>query len=194
MPHEWQKCKKKNFKPSKNYLYEYAYTIIDKLLFVRYARFGKNKRTILMFKFNFTNGKADKVAIVLFISFVMWYYDFFNKPDLENFNLKEQLPAPQNEIVVRNRDIADAIKHQQKISADFNRMYNELKGWKKITWPSQPVDSASWFRKIHPSPPYLYAPSMRQYQKFIKNYEKDLCKEAEQLAKTKYAHYHGKQK
>lgn len=155
---------------------------------------AKNKRTILVFKFNFTNGKADKVAIVLFIAFVMWYYDFFNKPDLENFNLKEQLPAPQNEIVVRNRDIADAIKHQQKISADFNRMYNELKGWKKITWPSQPVDSASWFRKIHPSPPYLYAPSMRHYQKFIKNYEKDLCKEAEQLAKTKYANYKGNQK
>ena len=147
-----------------------------------------------MFGFDWTNEKANKAAIVLAIAFIIWYYDFPNKPDLENFNLKEQLPAPQNEIVVRNHDIADAIKHQQKISADFNRMYNELKGWKKITWPSQPVDSASWFRKIHPSPPYLYAPSMRHYQKFIKNYEKDLRKEAEQLAKTKYAHYHSKQK
>ena len=153
-----------------------------------------NKRQVLMFEFNWTNEKANKAAIVLAIAFIIWYYDFPNKPELEKFNLKEQLPAPQNEIVIRDRDIADGIKHQQKVSADFNRMYNELKGWKKITWPSQPVDSASWFRKIHPSPPYLYAPSMRHYQKFIKNYEKDLRKEAEQLAKTKYAHYHSKQK
>ena len=44
MPYEWQKCKQKNFKPSKNYLYEYSYTTIDKLLFVRYVRFGKKQK------------------------------------------------------------------------------------------------------------------------------------------------------
>ena len=105
--------------------------LIQEGFLVRTPR-GREVTPIAYKHLNFTNAKADKVAIVLFIAFVMWYYDFFNKPDLENFNLKEQLPAPQNEIVVRNRDIADAIKHQQKISADFNRMYNELKGWKKI--------------------------------------------------------------
>ena len=44
MPYDRQKSKKKNFKPSKNYLYEYSYTTIDKLLFVRYAGFGKKQK------------------------------------------------------------------------------------------------------------------------------------------------------
>ena len=54
-----------------------------------------------MFKINWTNSKADKAAIILCIAFIIWYYDFVNKPDLEKFNLKEQLPAPQNEAVIK---------------------------------------------------------------------------------------------
>ena len=147
-----------------------------------------------MFKINFTNKNANKVAIVACVLFVLCYYDICIQPDLEKFNLKEQLPKPQNEIVINDRDIADAIKHQQKVSADFNRMYNQLNGWKKITWPSQPVDSASWFRKIHPSPPYIHAPTMRQYRIYIYNYEKDLYKDAKEKLATKYANYKGKSK
>lgn len=147
-----------------------------------------------MFKFNMTNKKANNAAIAVFILFILCYYDICIQPDLEKFNVKEQIPAPQNNVIIHDCDIADAIKHQQKVSADFNRMYNELKGWKKITWPSQPVDSVSWFRKIHPSPPYKHAPTMRQYRQYIYNYEMDLYDKAKKISETKYANCKGKSK
>ena len=148
-----------------------------------------------MFKFNFTNKEANRTAIVTCILFILiCYYDICMQPDLEKFNLKEQLPKTQNEAVVNDRDIADAIKHQRKISADFNRMYDELNGWKKITWPSQPVDTACWFGKMYPCPPFKHVPTMRQYRQYIYNYEKDLYKYAKEKATTKYTNYKGKQK
>lgn len=147
-----------------------------------------------MFKFDWTNKKADKAVIVACIIFVICYYDVINKPYLEKFNLKEQLPKPQNEAVVNDSDIADAIKHQRKVSADFNRMYDELNGWKKITWPSQPVDTACWFGKMYPCPPFKHVPTMRQYRQYIYNYEKDLYKDAKEKATTKYTNYKGKLK
>ena len=75
-----------------------------------------------MFKFNFTSKEANRTAIVTCTLFILiCYYNICMQPDLEKFNLKEQLPKPQNEAVVNDRDIADAIKHQRKISADFKR-------------------------------------------------------------------------
>lgn len=143
---------------------------------------------------DWTNKKANKGAIVACILFILCYYDICIQPDLEKFNLEEQLSKPQNNAVVKDHEISDAIKHQQKVSMDFNRMYNELSGWKKITWPSQPVDSISWFRKIHPSPPYRRAPTMRQYRQYIYNYEKDLYDKVKKISETKYANNKGKQK
>jgi hypothetical protein len=116
------------------------------------------------------------------------------QPDLEKFNLKEQLPKLQNEAVVNDRDIADAINHQRKVSADFNRMYDELNVWEKITWPSQPVDTACWFGKMYPCPPFKHVPTMRQYRQYIYNYEKDLYKYAKEKATTKYTNYKCKER
>ena len=147
-----------------------------------------------MFKFDWTNKKADTAAIVACIIFVICYYDVINKPDLEKFDLKEQLPKPQNEAVVNDRDIADAIKHQQKVSADFNRMYDELKGWEKITWPSQPVDTACWFGKMYPCPPFKHVPTMRQYRQYIYNYEKDLYNESVKKCNKKYENHKNKER
>lgn len=118
----------------------------------------------------------------------------YDKPELEKYNLKEMLPAPQNEVVINDRDIAKGIRHQKAISADFNRMYDELKGWKKITWPNQPLDTASWYRKAHPCPPYNYIPTMGEYRNYIDKYETELYFDAKKIAKTKYANYKGKQK
>ena len=87
-------------------------------------------------------------CIIILTSIML--YGYYNKPELEEYNLKEKLPKPQNEVVIHDSDIAKGIRHQKEVSVDFNRMYDELKGWKKITWPSQPLDTASWYRKIHP--------------------------------------------
>lgn len=147
-----------------------------------------------MFKFDFTTKTANKVAIVACAIFVICYYDVCMQPDLEKFNLTEQLPPRQNKVIVQDHDIAEGIKHQQKISADFNRMYYGLKGWKKITWPSQPVDSACWFGKMYPCPPFKRVPTMRQYRQYIYNYEKDLYKDAKEKATAKYTNYKGKER
>jgi hypothetical protein len=136
-------------------------------------------------------GSGVTLPIVLFI---ICYYNIGSRPDLENFNLKEQLPKPQNEVAVNDRDIVKRIQHQQKVAADFNRMYSELKGWKKITWPNQPLDTASWYRKAHPCPPYNYIPTMGEYRKYIDKYETELYSNAKKRALTKYANYKGKQK
>ena len=134
-------------------------------------------------------GPAIIIATTIFISDC-------NKPyaELENYNLKEKLPAPQNEVVINDRDIAKGIRHQKAISADFNRMYDELNVWKKITWPNQPLDTASWYRKAHPCPPYNSIPTMGEYRKYIDKYETELYFNAKKRAETKYANYKGKQK
>ena len=129
-----------------------------------------------------------------FVIIMLMLSGYYHKPELENFDLKEKLPAPQNEVVVNDRDIAKGIRHQKEVSADFNRMYDELKGWKKITWPSQPLDTASWYRKIHPCPPYNYIPTMGEYRKYIDKYETELYKNAKKRAETKYENYKDKQK
>lgn len=130
-------------------------------------------------------------VIILATIILCGHYD---KPELEEYNLKEKLPKPQNEVVVNDRDIAKGIRHQKEVSVDFNRMYDELKGWKKITWPSQPLDTASWYRKIHPCPPYNYIPTMGEYRKYIDKYETELYFNAKKRAETKYANYKGKSK
>lgn len=127
--------------------------------------------------------------IVLATVILCCYYD---KPELEDYNLKEKLPKPQNEVVINDRDIAKGIRHQKAISADFNRMYDELKGLKKITWPNQPLDTASWYRKAHPCPPYNYIPTMGEYRNYIDKYETELYQDAKKRAKTKYANYKGR--
>ena len=147
-----------------------------------------------MFKFDFTTKFANKVAIVACAIFVICYYDVCMQPDLEKFNLTEQLPPHQNKVIVQDHDIADGIKHQQKISADFNRMYSELKGWKKITWPSQPVDTACWFGKMYPCPPFKHVPTMRQYRQYIYNYEKDLYNESVKKCNKKYKNHKCKER
>ena len=121
-------------------------------------------------------------------------YGYYNKPELEEYNLKEKLPQPQNEVVIHDSDIAKGIRHQKAISADFNRMYDELKGWKKITWPNQPLDTASWYRKAHPCPPFNYIPTMGEYRKYIDKYETELYLNAKKRALTKYTNYKGKLK
>lgn len=131
-------------------------------------------------------------CIIILTSIML--YGYYNKPELEEYNLKEKLPKPQNEVVIHDSDIAKGIRHQKEVSVDFNRMYDELKGWKKITWPSQPLDTASWYRKIHPCPPYNYIPTMGEYRKYIDKYETELYFNAKKRAETKYANYKGKSK
>ena len=173
-----------------------CYIIIkqDKEIFMKRSKFDKILNDINHF---FGWGPYD-ISIplwtcVIIIATVMLscYYD---KPELEDYNLKEELPKPQNEVVINDRDIAKGIRHQKAISADFNRMYDELKGLKKITWPNQPLDTASWYRKAHPCPPYNYIPTMGEYRKYIDKYETELYQDAKKRAKTKYANYKGKSK
>lgn len=186
------------------------YTTVDKTMLMYYIMLKQeqNERTLRMkngkfnkifddLKFFLDDGHKESpiplftVLIVLAAVFLCCYYD---KPELENYNLKEKLPAPQNEVVVNDRDIAKGIRHQKAISADFNRMYDELNVWKKITWPNQPLDTASWYRKAHPCPPYNYIPTMGEYRKYIDKYETELYFNAKRRSETKYANYKGKQK
>ncbi len=143
-----------------------------------------------------TNKKNHKLTITAGITlpvvlFFVYYYNIGPRPDLEKYNLKEQLPKPQNEVAVNDRDIVKRIQHQQKVAADFNRMYGELKGWKKITWPSQPLDSANIYPDLLFSPEN---PTMRDYHRYIERYEKYLYHMALRRCETKYANYKGKQK
>ena len=143
-----------------------------------------------------TNKKNRKLAIAAGMTlpvalFIVYYYNIGSRPDLENYNLKEQLPTPQNEVAVNDQDIARRIKHQQKVATDFNRMYSELKGWKKITWPSQPLDSANLYPNLLFRPEN---PTMRDYHRYIEKYEKSLYYMALRRCETKYANYKGKQK
>ena len=132
---------------------------------------------------------------VLLIAAFIFMHALINKTyaELEDYNLKEKLPKPQNEVVVNDWDIAGSIRCQQRFAADFNRMYNELKGWEKIRWKKQPLDSAN----IYPTmkyPPRKVAPTLGEYHDYIFEYERKLYQAAYQRAKTKYANYKGKQK
>ena len=132
-------------------------------------------------------GPAIVIATTLFVSYC-------NKPcaELENYNLKEKLPAPQNEIVVNDRDIAAAVKHQKEVAADFNRMYNKLQGREKRNWATQPVDTLGWYGKTHQYPNGVH--TLKDFAFYIYCYEKFLTQDAHVRAKTKYANYKGKSK
>jgi hypothetical protein len=132
-------------------------------------------------------GPAIVIATTIFISDC-------NKPyaELENYNLKEKLPAPQNEVVVNDRDIAAAVKHQKEVAADFNRMYNKLQGREKRNWANQPVDTLGWYGKTHQYPNGVH--TLKDFNRYIYRYEKFLTQNALVRARTKYANYKGKQK
>ena len=132
-------------------------------------------------------GPAIIIATAIFISDC-------NKPyaELENYNLKEKLPAPQNEVVINDRDIAKGIRHQKEVAADFNRMYNKLQGREKRNWASQPVDTLGWYGKTHQYPNGVH--TLKDFNRYIYRYEKFLTQDALIRARTKYANYKGKQK
>lgn len=115
---------------------------------------------------------------------------YYDKPELENYNLKEKLPAPQNEVVVNDRDIAAAVKHQKEVAADFNRMYNKLQGREKRNWASQPVDTLGWYGKTHQYPNGVH--TLKDFDRYIYSYEKFLTQDAHVRARTKYKNYKGK--
>lgn len=128
------------------------------------------------------------------------YGTFFADHKLEDYDLNRKLlhfPLPRKEVVMRDRGVAHLVKREKEFTADFNRMYDELKGWDKIAWRSQPLDSAN----IHPSANYPYLKlegskpiTMRQYRQYILEYRHNMYCHACQLAKTKYKNYKGKQK
>jgi hypothetical protein len=96
-----------------------------------------------------------------------------------------------------DRGVAHFVKHEKEFTADFNRMYDELKGWDKIAWRSQPLDSAA----IYPATNYPFLKSvktkpvtMHQYHQYILEYRNKMYCHACQLAKTKYKNYNGKSK
>lgn len=132
-------------------------------------------------------GPAIVIATTIFVSYC-------NKPcaELENYNLKEKLPAPQNEVVVNDRDIAAAVKHQKEVAADFNRMYNTLQGREKRKWATQPVDTLGWYGKAHQYPNGVH--TLKDFALYIYSYEKSLTQAAHVRARTKYKNYKGKQK
>lgn len=145
---------------------------------------------------NLTEKKLYRIStvsvITLMIAFyVMCAYNIGYSPDLEKYDLKSKLPAPQNEIVVHDWDIEACIKYQQKYTADFNRMYNELKGWKKINWPYQPLDDNTCYPIF---PGSTKKPTMREYHAYIRGYEESLYQVALKRCKTKYRLYKGNQK
>jgi hypothetical protein len=129
-------------------------------------------------------GPAIVIATTIFVSWC-------NKPvaELENYNLKEKLPTPQNEVVVNDRDIAAAIKHQKEVAADFNRMYNKLQGREKRNWANQPVDTLGWYGKTHQYPNGVH--TLKDFDRYIYSYEKFLTQDAHVRARTKYANYKG---
>jgi hypothetical protein len=130
-------------------------------------------------------GPAIVIATTIFVNWC-------NKPvaELENYNLKEKLPAPQNEVVVNDRDIAAAIKHQKEVAADFNRMYNKLQGREKRKWASQPVDTLGWYGKTHQYPNGVH--TLKDFNLYIYYYENSLTQDAYVRAMTKYKNYKGK--
>ena len=128
------------------------------------------------------------------------YGTFFANHKLEDYDLNRKLlhfPLPRKEVVMRDRGVAHLVKREQEFTADFNRMYDELKGWNKIAWRSQPLDSAN----IYPSANYPFLKleeskpiTMHQYRQYILEYRNKMYCHACQLAKTKYKNYKGKSK
>lgn len=138
-------------------------------------------------------------GVVVFCTIVSMgiYGTFFAVPNLEDYDLNRKLHVPQKEVVIRDRGVQHFIKREQEFTADFNRMYAELKGWEKIAWYNQPLDSAN----IYPSANYPFLKleeskpiTMHQYRQYILEYRNKMYCHACQLAKTKYKNYNGKQK
>ena len=149
-----------------------------------------NWRTQIAFSYFIKEVLPGPAIVIATAIFVSWC----NKPvaELENYNLKEKLPAPQNEVVVNDRDIAAAIKHQKEVAADFNRMYNKLQGREKRNWASQPVDTLGWYGKTHQYPNGVH--TLKDFNLYIYYYENFLTQDAYVRAMTKYKNYKGKSK
>lgn len=125
------------------------------------------------------------------------YGTFFADHKLEDYDLNRKLHVPQKEVVIRDPGVQHLIKREKEFTADFNRMYDELKGWDKIAWGNQPLDSAN----IYPSANYPFLKlekskpiTMHQYHQYIMEYRNQMYCHARQLANTKYKNYNGKQK
>ena len=146
-------------------------------------------------KYFFEYGHYDSsIPLWTFVILIttMMLCEYYNKPELEKYNLKEMLPAPQNEVVINDRDIAKGIRHQKEVAADFNRMYNKLQGREKRNWASQPVDTLGWYGKTHQYPNGVH--TLKDFNLYIYYYENFLTQDALIRARTKYANYKGKQK
>ena len=154
---------------------------------------NKNKNVRTFFERLLADEFREYYGIVVFSAIVSMgiYGSSFTDHKLEDYDLNQKLHVPQKEVVIRNRGVQHIIKREKEFTADFNRMYAELKGWEKIAWYNQPLDSAN----IYPSAnyPVLSKPiTMHQYRQYILEYRNKMYCRACQLAKTKYANYKGK--
>jgi hypothetical protein len=158
---------------------------------------NKNKNVRNFFERLLADEFRDLYGVVIFSAIISTgiYGHFFADHSLEDYDLNKKLHVPQKEVVMRDRGVAYTIKREKEFTADFNRMYNELKGWEKITWLSQPLDSAA----VYPAANYSFHEepkpiTMHQYRDYILEYRNKLYCHACQLAKTKYKNYTGREK
>ena len=161
---------------------------------------NKNKNARNFFERLLADEFREYYGIVVFSTIVSMgiYGTFFADHKLEDYDLNRKLQHfPHKEVVMHDRGVQHLIKCEKEFTADFNRMYAELKGWEKIAWYNQPLDSAN----IYPSANYPFLKlegskpiTMRQYYRYILEYRNQMYCHARQLAKTKYANYKGKQR
>ena len=161
---------------------------------------NKNKNVRNFFERLLADEFREYYGIVVFSTIVSMgiYGTFFADHKLEDYDLNRKLQHfPHKEVVMHDRGVQHLIKREKEFTADFNRMYAELKGWEKIAWYNQPLDSAN----IYPSANYPFLKleeskpiTMHQYRQYILEYRNKMYCHARQLAKTKYANYKGKQK
>lgn len=111
-------------------------------------------------------------------------------PQLEKFNPVENVPNPQRQIVVQDKDIKASIKNHTLYVEDFYRIRNELNMVERLTWRQQPVDSASLIYK----PIYGKQPTLKEYSRLILRHEQTLKEECRKRAKYKYANIDSKQR
>ena len=158
---------------------------------------NKNKNVRTFFERLLADEFREYYGIVVFSAIVSMgiYGSSFTDHKLEDYDLNQKLHVPHKEIVMRDRGVAHLVKREKEFTADFNRMYDELKGWDKIAWQSQPLDSAN----IYPSANYPFLKlegskpiTMHQYHQYILEYRNKMYCLACQLAKTKYKNYKGK--
>ena len=154
----------------------------NKKIFFKKNAFGKN-----FFERLSTGEFVDFYGPIIVSVFVLAYLyaHFLANHELKDYSLKEKLPAAQYEVVVHDPAVAHLIKREKEFSADFNRMYNELKGREKRNWRNQPLDSANIY-PIMKYPCRELQPTMHEYYRYILEYRNNLRCEANQLAITKY--------